>query len=350
MIGLFTRQARERERRDELLSAYLDDQLSAGERVRLEAQLATDPALRAELGALRHTVALVRDLPPVSIPRNFILPQKMETMVAARPRPIPSARPRRAWAAPFLTAATAIVSLLFVVVLAGDLLLSGAGRRAFAPMAEPPQAALAPSLLSQEVEVEMAVEAPREALEEPREAPPEATVEAEHYAVETTEDVEAGVPAAGGPTEESTALAPTPNPPVIEKAAEAPTAPATPEGTLSPEQATGGGGPIEESPAPASPPVDEEAGVAPTAPATAAAVPEADVNGAEPTPGEVGEAAPWAIEEEESEAAEGGRGAPEGEVTEPARIPLWRALEVILGLTALGLALVTVRAWRTRRR
>jgi len=354
MIGLFTRQARGRERRDELLSAYLDDQLSARERARLEAQLAADPALQAELEALRHTVALVRDLPSVSIPRNFILPQKMETTVVARPRPTPSARPRRAWAAPFLTAATAIVSLLFVVVLAGDLLLSGAGRGAFAPMAELPQAAPAPSLVTQEVEVEVekvvVPTAPEMAVEEPREAPLEATVEAEHYAVETTEDVEAGVPAAGGPTEESTALGPTPSPPVVEKAAEAPTAPVTPEDTLSPEQATGGGGPIEEPSTPASPPVDEEAGVALTAPAPAAAVPEADVSGAEPTPGEVGEAAPWAIEEEEAEAAEGGRGAPEVEVTEPARIPPWRALEVILGLSALGLALATVRAWRVRRR
>jgi len=151
MIGLFTRQAGEREQRDELLSAYLDDQLSAGERARLEAQLATDPALRAELDTLRRTVALVRDLPPVPIPRNFILPQT----VAARPRPVRRARPRRAlraepqakaWAAPLLTAATAVVSLVFVVVLAGDLLLSGMGGRAFAPAAAPLMEAEAPQV------------------------------------------------------------------------------------------------------------------------------------------------------------------------------------------------------------
>ena len=147
MGRLFARKVDEREQRDELLSAYLDGQLSAGERARLETQLAADPALRAELEALRHTVALVRDLPPVPIPRNFILPQTM----AARPRPVPPLRPRRTWAAPLLTAATAFVSLLFVVVLAGDLLLSGTGGQAFAPAAEPlleakaPQAALAPS-------------------------------------------------------------------------------------------------------------------------------------------------------------------------------------------------------------
>ncbi|MEE9616174.1 MAG: zf-HC2 domain-containing protein, partial [Anaerolineae bacterium] len=142
MVRLFTRQAGKREQRDELLSAYLDDQLSAGERARLEAQLATDPVLRAELDTLRHTVALVRDLPPVPIPRNFILPRT----VAARPRPVQRARPRPAWTAPLLTAATAVVSLVFVVVLAGDLLLSGVGGQAFAPAAAPPMEAEAPQV------------------------------------------------------------------------------------------------------------------------------------------------------------------------------------------------------------
>jgi ATP-dependent Lon protease len=156
MVRLFTRQTKELEQRDELLSAYLDGQLSAGERARLEAQLAADPALRAELEALRHTVTLVRDLPLVSIPRNFIL----SPAVAARPRPAPLARPRRAWAAPLLTAATTVVSLLFVVVLAGDLLLSGVGRLALGPAAPPPveapQVALEPSPII-ETEVEEAM-------------------------------------------------------------------------------------------------------------------------------------------------------------------------------------------------
>jgi anti-sigma factor RsiW len=49
MMRLFAGQAKKREQRDELLSAYVDGQLSAGERARLEAQLATDSALQAEL-------------------------------------------------------------------------------------------------------------------------------------------------------------------------------------------------------------------------------------------------------------------------------------------------------------
>ncbi len=348
MGRLFTRQARGRKQRDELLSAYLDGQLSTGERARLEARLATDSALEAELEALRHTVALVHDLPPTPIPRNFILPQT----IAARPRPMPSKGHRSAWAAPLLTAATAVVSLLFVVVLAGDLLLSGTGRVAFAPAgermmeAEAPQAALAPSQVSEEVTVEVEVEAEVKAeteevipaatplpmpMEAPPEAIPEATAEAEHYAARTPEDVETTV---------------------AEEAAIAPTAPATPEGTLSPDQAMGGGQ-IEEPTVPAptpSPSVAEEAAATPTSPATATAVPERNVGGIGPTPSEVAEVAPWAIGEEEPKAAESGRGAPEGEVVGVAAISPWRVLEAILGLVTLGLVLVTVWAWRVRRR
>ncbi len=129
MMRWFTKRDREKERRDELLSAYLDGQLDVGERTRLEARLASDPALRAELEALRRTVALVRDLPRVPVPRNFILPQT----VAPRPRPVPL-RSRRSLA-PWLTAVTSVAALLFLAVLIGDLLIGGAGRPAFAPAA-----------------------------------------------------------------------------------------------------------------------------------------------------------------------------------------------------------------------
>lgn len=318
MVRLFTRQVREREQRDELLSAYLDDQLSAGERARLEAQLATDPALRAELDTLRHTVALVRDLPPVPIPRNFILPQT----VAARPRPVRRARPRRAWAAPLLTAATAVVSLVFVVVLASDLLLSGVGGRAFAPAAAPlmeaeaPQVALesAPVIEEVEVEVEEEVIPAATPLPMPMEVPPgvvpTAVVEAEHYDAEAPRGVETTMPAAGGGlSEEATAPAPSPSPAVVEKAA-----------------------------------------VAPTAPAVATALPQEDTNGAEPTPSEVAEVAPLMVEEEETEAPRDERGAPEGEAVGLRSVIPWRVLEVALGLAALGLTLATVWAWRARRR
>src|SRR5512135_1837049 len=106
-------------KRDALLSAYLDGQLSASERARLEAQLAADADLRAELSALRCTVGLLRQLPAAPMPRNFLLPVSPQ----AQQRPV--ARSRLAFAAPWLTAAAAAVATMLAVVLAGQILLSG---------------------------------------------------------------------------------------------------------------------------------------------------------------------------------------------------------------------------------
>lgn len=326
MVRLFTRQARKREQRDELLSAYLDDQLSAGERARLEAQLATDPALRAELDTLRHTVALVRDLPPVPVPRNFILPQT----VAARPRPVRKARSRRAlrdgpqvkaWTAPLLTAATAVVSLVFVAILAGDLLLPGAGRQAFAPAAAPMMEAEAPQEMASEsapvveqvqVETEELIPAatpPPLPMEVPPGVVTTVVAEAEHYDAEAPRGIETTMPAAGGGlSEEPTAPTPSPSPAAVEKAA-----------------------------------------VAPTAPAMATAVPQEEANDVEPTPSEVAQIAPLRVEEEETEAWVDEQGAPEGETVSLRSVIPWRVLEVALGLAALGLAWATVWAWRVRR-
>jgi hypothetical protein len=57
----------------ELLSAYLDGELTDREKELLEQRLARENALRAELDDLRDTVALVGDLPRLKAPRNFTL-------------------------------------------------------------------------------------------------------------------------------------------------------------------------------------------------------------------------------------------------------------------------------------
>jgi len=271
MRRLFARQARGRERQDELLSAYLDGELSAGERARLEAQLANDPALQAELDALRQTVALVHDLPQIPSPRNFILPQT----IPSRPRPAPQARPRRAWAAPLLTAATAVASLLFVAVLSLDLLLPGmGGNLAFAP--EPQMAAEAPR--------EMPVEQEAEAEEALAEMPPAASADAEPDADRAPEEGKANAPVmdGGGLTATPTPLAT----------------------TLAEEEDAGHWEFIPEEPADIAPPPVEEGATEP----------------------------------------------PESEMVGAARPAPWRPLEIVLGLTALALALATVWAWRARRR
>jgi len=119
---------------DELLSAYMDGELDQRERVLLEARLAAEPELQARLEALRQTVSLVRALPQVQAPRNFILTPAM--VRADRPRAV-----SRRWLAPALTFATGAVGLLCVVVLTTGLL--GYGRSAGVPYAaveEPPLA------------------------------------------------------------------------------------------------------------------------------------------------------------------------------------------------------------------
>ncbi|MCX7683423.1 MAG: zf-HC2 domain-containing protein [Anaerolineae bacterium] len=120
---------RERERLDELLSAYLDGQLSEEARAQLEARLAGDAQLQSELEALRRTVAMVRDLPRIPVPRNFLLPQT----IAADKRRVAAARFRAAGFAPWLRAAAALVGLFLVITVAGALLYLGVPRMAATP-------------------------------------------------------------------------------------------------------------------------------------------------------------------------------------------------------------------------
>jgi anti-sigma factor RsiW len=57
----------------ELLSAYLDKQLSARERARLETRLRTTPELHSALEDLHKTHLLLRSLPRPRRPRSFVL-------------------------------------------------------------------------------------------------------------------------------------------------------------------------------------------------------------------------------------------------------------------------------------
>lgn len=57
----------------ELLSAYLDNELTAAERVNLERRLSADPRLRGELDDLRAVSAALQSLDPLPLPRSFTL-------------------------------------------------------------------------------------------------------------------------------------------------------------------------------------------------------------------------------------------------------------------------------------
>jgi len=146
----------EHERVSEMLSAYLDDELTPKERERVEAHLKECPACVAELRSLQQTVALLRELPPLRVPRSFtIRPQTL----AERPRSALRAYLR-------LRAATALVAALLALVLAGDMMLRiglSVGevgiRKAAAPPATPAQVVFVTKVVEKVVEVTKVVAA-----------------------------------------------------------------------------------------------------------------------------------------------------------------------------------------------
>lgn len=101
------------------LSAYVDDEVSGRERRRIEAHLAHCEACRADLRTLRWTVGLLHQAPQVKAPRRFVV---READLAGTRRPM-----RRMSPLAVTQWATAVVALLLVLVLGGDL-LAGRGR------------------------------------------------------------------------------------------------------------------------------------------------------------------------------------------------------------------------------
>jgi hypothetical protein len=100
--------------RMEALSAYLDGELSPAKRKALESHLGACGQCQWNLQTLRTTVQWTRELPAVPVPRAFTIP------VPAKP----AREPRWRWSLPALQGATAVVALLFVFSVAGDLMLS----------------------------------------------------------------------------------------------------------------------------------------------------------------------------------------------------------------------------------
>ena len=331
--------------RDELLSAYLDGELDGAEQGRLEQQLAADPELQSELDALRRTVEMARDLPVQPIPRNFILPQS----AGSRLRPTLTAHPRRRWAAPLLTAATSLVSLLFVIVLAGDLLFTmGTMQMASMPAADE-QKLEAPQPVAEGVEAE--VEAESEKSADFAASPIPGTADDSGATPPPPMAVEIA-PTAGA----SGTPLPSPTPVGVEKegaADEENGADAeSPEhaGTEPPAAATGGGrGEDTDAPTPTLPDVPTPGPLPSTVPSTGTPIaPPPAAPTEEPTrSAEAGESSTEPIEEPTEAWGEG-----EEEI--PVAGPRWtlpvRMLTIALGATALGLAVITILAWRARRR
>ena len=112
-------------RRDwELLSAYVDNQLSERERARVDARLGKELNLREALGDLRVTRAAVKSLPKLRAPRNFTLTPEM---VGQKPQGSP-----RLFAT--FRLASVLSTVLLVMVMLGDLI--GFGRVGMMPAQE----------------------------------------------------------------------------------------------------------------------------------------------------------------------------------------------------------------------
>jgi len=104
------------------ISTYLDQQLSPQARQRLETRLQHEPQLRSALDDLRILRVVLRSQPRLRAPRNFTLSPEM------------AGGRQKAPAYPALRLVTVLASLLFVVLLVGDLI----GQRAI-PAAQPLQ-------------------------------------------------------------------------------------------------------------------------------------------------------------------------------------------------------------------
>jgi hypothetical protein len=241
-----------------------------------------------------------------------------------------------------------VVSLLFAVVLVGDMLLPRVGTLSSAPRMveqskEVPQVALEAAPTDEEARVEREVE-PGET-SAPMQAE-EAAVEQPEMPGEEEENADIEAEGAASPTPSTLAMeAPAEEPEMAleeeEKAAEEIGTGEAPPETGTPPAPTGGGGATEEAATQVAPTVVPEAALTPTIPPEAAALdaeqPEEERGLVEPAPDEI-EVTPYPIPAEEEGLNEWGAG----------RLP-WEALEIGLGLAVVVLMFTTIRAWRVRR-
>ncbi len=103
---------------DELLSAYLDHQVSEAERRRVEMALAQDPALQERLDALQSVIHLLQSAPAVVVPRPMTISEAQALAAGAFVRgAMPQPGFWQRWMPKLAPLATAIVGVIFVLTL-----------------------------------------------------------------------------------------------------------------------------------------------------------------------------------------------------------------------------------------
>ena len=107
---------------DELLSAYIDGQVTAAERQRVEQALATDAQVRERYETLRLTVNLMQHTPPLRVPRAFVLSEAQVLAAGGKVKGVEQPG-FWGWLFPrFMPLAAAAVAILLVVLLSVDFL------------------------------------------------------------------------------------------------------------------------------------------------------------------------------------------------------------------------------------
>ena len=147
----------EHDRVHQSLSSYIDQEISSAEQARVEAHLSMCETCRHDLRTLRWTRGLLRETPPVQVPRSFVIREADITS----PKPVR----RRSWFA--VQWAATVVAALFVLVLAGDMLtgawISRGGVQPAAMLASEEQVESGPvvrKMVEEEVATEVSTEAP----------------------------------------------------------------------------------------------------------------------------------------------------------------------------------------------
>ncbi|MEA3338142.1 MAG: hypothetical protein U9R25_19820 [Chloroflexota bacterium] len=114
---------------DELLSAYLDGQVSETESAVVDRYLEREPDAARRLVALTYAVGLLQDMPRARVPRAFTLDESMVAEAGAH------RWDWLAWLKPlYLRGAAALVAICLLVVLVGDISVSNPALHATAPL------------------------------------------------------------------------------------------------------------------------------------------------------------------------------------------------------------------------
>jgi hypothetical protein len=183
-----------------MLSTYMDGELAAQDQQRVEAHLAYCHACAEDLRTLRYTRALLVKAPAPRIPRSFVV-RRADLEEGPDTAPRRAFRPGSRLVYGYLRGATAVVTMAFVLLVAGDLIGQfGLGAR---------QPVLAPA---EEAVVEKAVAVEHTQV-------PQLQVEQEPITVESAlpAEVEKVVVPAATPSPAARQVSPTPEPAALDK-------------------------------------------------------------------------------------------------------------------------------------